>query len=113
MRLSQLFICLIMSAAATEGFTPTFGKQRKHSGSLSRQKNKENMISQSIRSSSTTKIFLADLGQNKDDEFHQKDQASTTAQLLSGIWNMIAQASSLVRGVSSICNYVISLSNSF
>lgn len=38
---------------------------------------------------------------NQDDEWHPHDAASTTPQLLSGIWFMISQGNSMVKGESS------------
>jgi len=35
-----------------------------------------------------------------DEEFHTRDQAETTPQLLKGIWQQIAQGSTMVKGVS-------------
>lgn len=37
---------------------------------------------------------------HSDDEWHPHDPAYTTAQLMAGIWHQIAQASSMVKGVS-------------
>ena len=34
-----------------------------------------------------------------DEEFHPSDQAETTIQFLAGLWQLIAQGNSLVRGV--------------
>jgi hypothetical protein len=35
-----------------------------------------------------------------DDEWHPRDPAHTTPQLLAGLWHQIAQVGSLVKGVS-------------
>lgn len=38
-----------------------------------------------------------------DDEWHPRDPAFTTPQLLSGVWHQIAQAGTLSKGVSCNC----------
>jgi hypothetical protein len=47
-----------------------------------------------------------------DDEWHPHDPASTTPQLLAGIWHQIAQCATMAKGVSSnpgacVCVYVL------
>ena len=49
-----------------------------------------------------TNTLWATEQQQETDELVRQDSASTTPQLLSSLWDMIAQGSSMVRGVSSM-----------
>ena len=41
-----------------------------------------------------------------DDEWHPRDPASTTPQLLAGLWHQIAQSGTMTRGVGDLCLFV-------
>jgi hypothetical protein len=43
---------------------------------------------------------------HSDDEWHPRDPASSTPQLLSGLWHQICQAASMERGVRTF-NFVL------
>ena len=44
--------------------------------------------------------LAASRSSEEDDEWHSRDPAETTPQLLRGIWRQIAQGGSMVKGVS-------------
>ena len=44
---------------------------------------------------------------HSDDEWHPRDPAKTTPQLLSGLWHQITQAGSMAKGVRSNNNVMV------
>ena len=48
----------------------------------------------------------ASVTEEEEDEFHQSNPAGTTPQFLSGLWQLIAQGNTLVRGVSSVTDKI-------
>lgn len=41
--------------------------------------------------------------ENEDGDIEPVDQANTTAQFLSGLWQLIARGNTMVKGVSGLC----------